>query len=376
MVNAANAMGLKEIGITDHGYYHLFRTSKEKLYRAREIVDEINNYSNVKVLLGVEANIISEDGTIDIDSETISMLDILIVGYHRMIKTDFAGFLGGQNASNSVERATNAFINAIEKYPVTIVSHPNFPLKLDLYKLGCACRDAGVMVELNNRHPSFTKRQITDLIASECMFCVSSDAHSRSEVGRADKIFELIKKYDIPSDLVSNVEFEYSEMSELDRELNEDYRYYREEEEKREREERERQIRSEHEFDGTLSAETESALEEITKSKHTKERSSVEASNRRVRYYSDSVNQLIRQAEEILKNRDVEAYGDEPEKEGSSTEPASSEPAPSKEANPEPANQKSEANPEPAPSKEASSQPAAREAVPDETNGSNEGSEA
>lgn len=337
MVNAANAMGLKEIGITDHGYYHLFRTSKEKLYRAREIVDEINAYSNVKVLLGVEANIISEDGSLDIDSETISMLDILIVGYHRMIKTDFAGFFGGQREANSAERATNAFINAISKYPVTIVSHPNFPLKLDLYKLGCACRDAGVMVELNNRHPNFTKRQISDLVASECMFCVSSDAHSRSEVGKADRIFDLIKRYEIPSDLVSNVEFEYDEMSDLDRELTEDYRYYEEEEQKREREAREQAIRSEHEFDGTLSAETESALEEITKSKHTKERSNAEASNRRVRYFSESAKQLIEQAEQILKNRDVEPYGDESEAEPAA-EPSekSSEPGEPNEPSTEP----------------------------------------
>ena len=36
----------------------------------------------------------AEDGTLDIDNETLAMLDILIIGYHKMIKTDFANFFG------------------------------------------------------------------------------------------------------------------------------------------------------------------------------------------------------------------------------------------------------------------------------------------
>jgi len=33
-------------------------------------------------LLGVEANIIGFDGTIDVDEEIIDMLDILLLGFH------------------------------------------------------------------------------------------------------------------------------------------------------------------------------------------------------------------------------------------------------------------------------------------------------
>ena len=94
MAIEANEVGLVEIGVTDHGYQHLFRTSKEKLKEARKTVDEINKWSKTKVLLGVEANIISDDGTLDIDNETLSLLDILIIGYHRMTSTNFANFFG------------------------------------------------------------------------------------------------------------------------------------------------------------------------------------------------------------------------------------------------------------------------------------------
>ena len=43
MAIAANEMGLVEIAITDHGYSHFFRTSKQKLKQARAIVDDINS---------------------------------------------------------------------------------------------------------------------------------------------------------------------------------------------------------------------------------------------------------------------------------------------------------------------------------------------
>ena len=89
LVCAANSMGLKEIAITDHGFKHWCSTSKRKLKKARAIIDEINEWSSTKVLLGIEANIIAEDGTIDVDNETLAMLDILIVGYHKLIKTDY-----------------------------------------------------------------------------------------------------------------------------------------------------------------------------------------------------------------------------------------------------------------------------------------------
>ncbi|MBP3581757.1 MAG: PHP domain-containing protein, partial [Clostridia bacterium] len=114
MAISANAMGLSEIGITDHGFKHLFRTNKAKLKKARAEIDEINTWSKTKVLLGVEADIISEDGKLDVDNETLAMLDILVIGYHRMIKTNFAGFFGNvPNTEEARKRCTRAFINAI-----------------------------------------------------------------------------------------------------------------------------------------------------------------------------------------------------------------------------------------------------------------------
>ena len=123
------------------------------------------------VLQFLNGNIIAEDGTIDVDNDILSILDILIVGYHKMIKTDFAGFFGGQEKTkDAIQKCTNAYLNALEKYPITIISHLDSVLTTDLYQIGLACKEKGVMVEINNRHTNWNDDQVNDLLAADCMF--------------------------------------------------------------------------------------------------------------------------------------------------------------------------------------------------------------
>lgn len=268
MVIAANELGLEEIAITDHGYNHLFRTDKRKIAEARKTVDEINKWSKTKVLLGIEADIIAEDGTIDVDNETLSYLDILIVGYHRMIKTDFASFWGRQEDSEQAkQKATNAFVNAINKYPVTIVSHLDSILTTDLYEIGRACSEKGVMVEINNRHCDWDEDQINDLLASDCMFVVSSDAHRREDVGNVSHAMNIVKKYQIPSEKVANLEFSHNEMSDDDKEMNVYFSIYKQKLREKEEEDRVREEKRKTEFSEQLSDEMEKALQDIAREK-------------------------------------------------------------------------------------------------------------
>ena len=268
MVIAANELGLEEIAITDHGYNHLFRTDKRKIAEARKTIDEINKWSKTKVLLGIEADIIAEDGTIDVDNETLSYLDILIVGYHRMIKTDFASFWGKQEDSEQAkQKATNAFVNAINKYPVTIVSHLDSILTTDLYEIGRACSEKGVMVEINNRHCDWEEDQINDLLASDCMFVVSSDAHRREDVGNVSHAMSIVKKYQIPSEKVANLEFSNDEMSDDDKEMSVYFSIYKQKLREKEEKDRIKEEKKQTEFSEQLSDEMEKALQDIAREK-------------------------------------------------------------------------------------------------------------
>lgn len=268
MAFAANEMGLVEIAITDHGYNHWCGTSLYKLAKARLEIDEINKWSKTKVLLGIEADIISEDGTLDIDSDTLEMIDILLIGYHKLIKTDIANYFGKQEKTKeAIERATNAYINAINRYPVTIVTHLDSILTTDLYRIGKACADKGVMVEINNRHCKWNEDQVNDLIASGCMFVVSSDAHRSEDVGSVKRAFNVIKKYNIPVKSIANVEFDESEKTADDLEIEQYYSLYLARKKEKEEKLAALEEKKKTQFTDTLSDEMETKLREIAREK-------------------------------------------------------------------------------------------------------------
>ncbi len=309
MAIAANEMGLVEIAITDHGYAHVFRTDKQKLIEARKVVDEINKWSKTKVLLGIEANIIKEDGTLDIDAETLSMLDILVISYHRMTITDFANYFGfAKKTEVAKKRCTNAFVNAINKYPVSMVAHLDSILTTDLYEIGKACRERGTMVEINNRHTKWTDKQVQDLIDSGCMFAVSSDAHSREMVGEVDKAFEYIRKYNIPSERVVNVEFSESEKSELDRRFTAYESLYEQLAKTKKDREDVIETRRRTEITGKLSTEMEDELRKIAGEKglEYKEYNYETVEDGYMKNMSKEDLELARQAQEYIMQKDIE----------------------------------------------------------------------
>ena len=309
MAIEANERGLVEIGITDHGYSHFFRTSKDKIKEARKTVDEINKWSKTKVLLGVEADIISEDGTLDIDNETLSLLDILIVSYHRMTVTDFANFFGfAKKTEEAKKKCANAFVNAINKYPVTIVAHLDSILETDLYEIGKACRENGTLVEINNRHTKWNEKQVQDLIDSGCIFAVSSDAHTREAVGEVDKALEIIRKYNIPSERIANIEFAEEEKSEEDRK----YSAYQSVYEQIAKAKRDREFvletKRKTEITGRISSEMENELRKIAEEKGLEyqevKRETVEEGY--MKAMSDEDIDLVKQAEEYIRNQKLE----------------------------------------------------------------------
>jgi putative hydrolase len=64
----AKQKGLKEIAITDHGFNHkLYGSNRNDLLTMRDECVEAEKLTGVKVLLGVEANFISNKGEIDLN---------------------------------------------------------------------------------------------------------------------------------------------------------------------------------------------------------------------------------------------------------------------------------------------------------------------
>ena len=71
-VTAAKKLGLKQIGITDHGFNHfLFGLKRGNLVDLRGEIDEAEKLTGLKVFMGMESNLISVDGDTDMKEKDL-----------------------------------------------------------------------------------------------------------------------------------------------------------------------------------------------------------------------------------------------------------------------------------------------------------------
>ena len=80
---AAKEKGLKAIGITDHGFSHIFfGLRRKKVPYLQAECKAAQEKTGVKVLVGMEANIRGESGLTDITEKDYDDFDLFIAGKH------------------------------------------------------------------------------------------------------------------------------------------------------------------------------------------------------------------------------------------------------------------------------------------------------
>ena len=86
-VEAARKKGLKRIAITDHGFKHIgIGMAVSDLRKIREEITNLNQrFSDIEVLMGIEANLIGMDGEIDIPQQYLKAFDIILMGFHKAV---------------------------------------------------------------------------------------------------------------------------------------------------------------------------------------------------------------------------------------------------------------------------------------------------
>jgi len=212
MVESAKTKGLKFLAITDHGPKHIpFGIRPKNIDKARCEIDEINNSQNgIKVYLGIEANLISKSGGIDLKQEQIDKLDILLVGFHRLALSDFVSLFNLRSDKPAlVEKQTQAYINLVHRYDVDIITHPCEYILVDCKRLAEACAETDTLIELNNRHFRFTPEQMRDMLQTNCKFIISSDSHSKDNIANVSLALEMAKIYNIPEERIVNLRDDY-----------------------------------------------------------------------------------------------------------------------------------------------------------------------
>lgn len=213
----AKENGLQELGIADHGFTHrFFGCSRKNLKSTKEEILRLSQKHNMKVYFGVEANFISQDGTIDIVESDKEYLDVVLCGFHRVakpktLKDKFSIFIPNMlakffgSSKKLIEKNTNTVINAIKNNDIDIVTHLNSKMKCDVVSIAKVAAEKGTLIELNEKHCDFSKEEIAGMLETKVNFIVSSDAHKPGKIGKFSKVEKLILENNIPEDRIMNL---------------------------------------------------------------------------------------------------------------------------------------------------------------------------
>jgi putative hydrolase len=199
MASAAHEKELDLIAITEHGPALQGAPAPVYFFAMFLLPDVI---SGVKILRGVEANIVDFDGNIDMPDNSLKHLDFVMAGFHDVVL----------QPCGDVETNTNAMIKVISNPYVDAISHPGNPVfQIDIPRVIKAADDHGKLLEINNNSINVRAGSVENCtkIAAMCrdmnmpVVC-GSDAHISFEVGNFSHALKMLKSVDFPEELILN----------------------------------------------------------------------------------------------------------------------------------------------------------------------------
>ena len=202
----AKQKGLKEIAITEHGFSH-------KLYGLQRKNLEAKLKTGINILLGIEANIISSEGDVDLTLNDIKNFDFIIVGFHcfaksKSLKEYFKFFLPnilGFKRKKDYKRNTLALLKAMDKYPIDVISHPGVKMPIDFAEVAQQAKKTNTMLEINGKRIAYKENDVITIKNAGAKFIISSDAHSANRVGEVRKPINFAIKNNISNNDIANM---------------------------------------------------------------------------------------------------------------------------------------------------------------------------
>lgn len=215
-VAVAHALGLKEIAITDHGPGHIgYGLSMKELPKMREDVEAaMKEYPDVKVHLGVEANIIDVPGGLDVDKADFGKFDFVLAGYHFGIPKghlvgnklySLPGYPSGSTNKLMVAN-TDMTIRALYENDIKIITHPGDKGPFDIAEIAKACEATGTLMEINTHHAHLNVDEIRIAAKYDVSFIIDSDAHRPFDVGNYESGIIRAMEAGLEIDRIVNIE--------------------------------------------------------------------------------------------------------------------------------------------------------------------------
>lgn len=217
---AARERGMRVINVSDHSFSSLFcHLTEEKFAEQRRQIDVESagdaTGRGLKILQGIEANVIDEDGTLDVPEDIIRRADVLTAGFHRFVmlmsrpcSRKFLlvnGFMSERERRKLRDYNTGIFLRMLDRYPIDILAHIGHRCPVDLVRVCAACAEKGVYLELNEKHILDTAGlddAMGAIYDTGVKFIVGSDAHRADRLGAFDNVQTFIKRHGIAADRV------------------------------------------------------------------------------------------------------------------------------------------------------------------------------
>uniref|UniRef100_C6E8P2 PHP domain protein n=1 Tax=Geobacter sp. (strain M21) TaxID=443144 RepID=C6E8P2_GEOSM len=201
LAQAAAQAGLQGLAITDHGPSLPGGPHRYHFNALRFVPQRIGG---VRIFRGVEANIMDQQGTLDLDQPLLEELDFVMAGFH-----EDCGICG-----QDIDRNTRTLLAVMENPRVKCISHPGnpvFPLRYEEIVMGALATSTAL--EINNSSLISVSRKGSvgncSEIARLCAqlgapIMVGSDAHIAQGVGIFCDALKLIAEAGVAEGQIIN----------------------------------------------------------------------------------------------------------------------------------------------------------------------------
>ncbi len=198
----ASEIGLKVLGTTEHGtampgsphiwYFDNYKVLPREVY-------------GVIMLYGCEANVMDYKGNLDMPVNTLKNMDLVIASLHEPCINP-----------GTIEENTEAFLNVMDNPYVDIIGHsgnPNYPIYEE--EIVKKAKEKNILVEINNSSFKTSRKGSAPICTKIAELCkkygtkviLGTDSHISFAIGQFDKLEEILKKIEMPEELIMNTDY-------------------------------------------------------------------------------------------------------------------------------------------------------------------------
>ena len=158
-----------------------------------------NELYGVRILKGVELNIMSYDGEVDLSDDYIKNLDLILASYHDICITP-----------STVEEHTKAAVKILENPYIDVLAHPGNPqFQIDIETVVKAAKNNNKLLEINN-HSAYVRKGSEKNCLEILRMCkkygvrvtTGTDAHISFKIGKFENVIKMLDEVQMPEELV------------------------------------------------------------------------------------------------------------------------------------------------------------------------------